>query len=283
MSTLVGHIGPGTGFIIIGFYHFFRSLHTINFLRPFRNSKNIYLGFSIGLMITGILFAFVEWQNMPSWYVTHEDHFSMYLICLIGGIIDYLHKKSILKENFWCYFLPMGFFIISMIFLVHDQESQLQYWAHNLSAILTTMSTLAWIYSYVYITNLQIDKKSFTVSMEEGRKEQYVSEHIMEEGRKDQYVSEHMVLDVEGINPIYTNTIVYETIYPSFTGVTFILNGLWWWDMGFRLFSDNPEVVDHHASHRAVLLLVRYCLGMAVCLIVMTLIFQKIDRKSCNH
>jgi len=233
-------------------------------------------------LIAGSLFAFVEFMEMPSWYISHEDHFTMYFILVVQGIVDLLHKRGVLKENFWAVIDPLGFFLITIIFLVHPDDD-IAVTMHFISAVIQTFGCVSWIIQIIFATQSEKYNEDYYRYNTDVDKTPINDVNIEAELNTHQRFNENDY--VLGVNPIYTNPKVNETIFPALTGFCFMLNGIWWCDMGYRMYGKNAEKVHTHEGgmkhdymHDLTLVSLRYVMYLTLFLVAFNIVLKKIDR-----
>eukprot|EP01121_Diplochlamys_sp_Union-15-3_P000059 TRINITY_DN10049_c0_g1_i1.p1 TRINITY_DN10049_c0_g1~~TRINITY_DN10049_c0_g1_i1.p1 ORF type:complete len:290 (-),score=8.87 TRINITY_DN10049_c0_g1_i1:5-826(-) len=263
MGTFMGHVFPGTFITIIGLIGLIRSLNFAVIRSLVQNSVWFLTVESILLGLLGFLGLLVEvvdmivHQNFTA--MSHKDHLLMTTTLLGIGLVDYFHRRRILKQVVWYFIPPFGLVYIAMLLTTHLSDDSLENYYHLVSGVLFILTAI--IYTIESSIGLHtIDKKSKAVYNED----------------RDSLNSY--------IHPMYTNEKVNRTGLSTLKSLTTILNGLWWCQIGWAVYGPSgshysKSLPDMEAFHMVKFQLLKYSVIILVNLALLSKLLGLIDEK----
>lgn len=178
---------------------------------------------------------------------------------------------------------------------------------HSLSAIIQFVGGFCWILGILHSERKLNEKRnnhfsSSTVQMfdEEGGlmmremksegREGEQNENTQNEGILIESESENMermemetrtdtaIQENNNFNAFYHEKTLFQTVFPGLSALCFILNGIWWCDIGIRIYGYNIDITQH-IYHYTVLILLQYICYLFLFLAAFSFIARKLDSK----
>lgn len=212
MGDFRGHFGPATFFLLCGIYLYLKA-------SMFKATEGLRYSY-IGLLIPGLVgmlgsfaLGFGEYivSGNPSLH-SHQDHFRMNFGVFVLAGVYVLHLSGFLKGKFWGLIESICFLTIGILTVQHPQATLAHTMAHHIAG-------------YFFMT--------FAVCFAV----EYLCACFLTPSKEDERL--YPILKSKVVNHIYANPAVYKTPFPMLTAFILLINGVWWYQMSYYLFTED--------------------------------------------
>jgi len=212
-------------------------------------------------MIIGIVGPILEYCLIPDKQaplaMSHIDHFTVLSLFLLAGTIQTLHVMDYLKHSVWAFCVPLSLSFVGTLFNIHEQADDFAKTAHQINATIFYFGSISRCVEI--LIRLYCNRQ-----------------HFLRTTNDFPRVSKWF--GTLKLNPLYTNHIVFTTVFPMVTGLSVILAGMWWWEMAIHIFlSPFPEGM--RTTHKAYLTFAKHVgilLGVAA---FVSFVLEHLDKR----
>lgn len=218
-GNFIGHIGPGSFFLLLGIFHYLQAIESKFSATVFRTTA-AYLAKFMAIILASALGLSVEYGLMNShsgpWYST--PHLWMFFSVLFGGTLVLFALFNVLREPSWSVALPISLFTVGISFFTHDDSTPLNLLVHQVISVATTLLSVS---IFVELSVSYQTKFSW-------------NEHQQADSSCNCCIWK---VSLKDLNPTYVNPQLYNTIYPSLTGYSAMFLGIFWILVAFTIYT----------------------------------------------
>jgi len=217
--------------------------------------------------VLGVAGEFIG-ERGHSWGVNNNQHLIIWAGFFMGGLVEFLHIYTILKEPFWCVVAPFGLCYVGMMLAIHDQFLVFWRYLHLFSGIVTFPAVF--ILMYIQIRAMKIYRKKVDNKEIIPNKTQGSNNWCFWRNRS-----------LDDINPVYTEQTVYNTPWPGLVAFFLCLESMLWFEMTMRMgwwSGDNIPPESPHPEHAFLAMFISDVMFVLVIFGIVSFIARQIDR-----
>jgi len=242
----------------------------VSWTRTLRTKPHWVAMRSIAVMcfcVAGVLGEFIGERN-HQWGVNNSQHLIIWGGFFTGGVVEFLHIYNVLAEPIWAVIPPVGLCYVGIMLAVHEQFRVFWRYLHLVSGLVTFPAVLILI--YLPIRAMSIYRKKVEKNEIKTGDKDFTPGWLFWRGRS-----------IENINPVYSDSSAYNTVWPGLVAFFLCLEGVLWFEMAMRMgwYSGNDLPAEvHHPEHAFLAMFIGDIVIVLIIFAIVSFIARRIDR-----